>query len=104
VALASYLLRTNTRPEQADELRTEAQGIAARHKARTIEQFVRMPKMGTPKSISNAALTGLCAWPVDGFENMLIYYVVEGQTLRVLRVLHVKRDATRILKREPAEG
>ena len=38
------------------------------------------------------------------FEEFLIYYVVEGDTVRVIRILHGKRDLDRILKKESADG
>ena len=36
------------------------------------------------------------------FEEFLIFYLVHGDTLRVIRVLHGKRDLNRILKKESA--
>ena len=35
-----------------------------------------------------------------GFEDILIFYVVQPDALRVVRVLHGRRDIKRILERE----
>jgi plasmid stabilization system protein ParE len=43
-------------------------------------------------------------WPVKGFDEFLIFYIVQMETLKVVRVLHGKRDLSTILKKEPAEG
>jgi plasmid stabilization system protein ParE len=68
----------------------------------SIEQLIRMPHMGAPKALRNSALEGLRAWPVEGFEDIRIFYLVQEQTLKVVRILHGKRDITRILENEPA--
>lgn len=70
----------------------------------SVEQLVRMPHMGTLKPLKNPALEGLRSWPVTGFEDMRIYYMVRGEILRVVRVLHGKRDLGRILEDEPADA
>jgi toxin ParE1/3/4 len=59
-----------------------------------------MPKMGRLKMLHNPALKGLRVWPVQGFEEILIFYQVSNELLRVIRILHGKRDVTRILERE----
>jgi toxin ParE1/3/4 len=59
--------------------------------------------MGTARPLRNPALRGLRVWPVEGFEEFLICYVMQGDTLRVIRVLHGKREIDRILKKEAAE-
>jgi toxin ParE1/3/4 len=70
---------------------------------KSVEQLVSMPHMGAPREIRNPALKGLRSWPVKDFDEFLIFYVVQGDTLRVIRVLHGKRDIDRILKKETAE-
>ena len=69
----------------------------------SIETVCRMPEMGAPKQFSNSILAGLRAWAVKGFEDMQIYYVIQDDVLRVVRVLHGKRDIGKILKREGKE-
>lgn len=66
----------------------------------SIEALIRMPDMGAPKPLKNPALSGLRSWPVKGFDEILIFYLVEGETLRVVRVLHGRRDVNRILERD----
>jgi toxin ParE1/3/4 len=66
----------------------------------SVQQVVRMPDMGAPKVLRNPALEGLRSWPVQGFEDVRIYYVVQAEILKVVRVLHSKRDINRILERE----
>ena len=65
----------------------------------SIESLCRMPEMGAPKQFNNTILAGLRSWAVKGFEDMRIYYVVQDDVLRVVRVLHGKRDIHKILKR-----
>ncbi|HEY3739414.1 MAG TPA: type II toxin-antitoxin system RelE/ParE family toxin [Bryobacteraceae bacterium] len=69
----------------------------------SVAQLVRMPKMGAPKDLSNDALEGLRSWPVQGFDDIRIYYLVQRDTLKVIRILHGKRDINRILSAEPGE-
>jgi len=66
----------------------------------SIDAIVRMPRMGAPKSVRNPPLRGLRAFPVTGFEEIRIFYLLQGRTVRVLRVLHGKRDVNRILEGE----
>ena len=37
------------------------------------------------------------------FDEFLIFYVVAGDTVRVIRILHGKRDVDRILKKESGD-
>ncbi len=45
-------------------------------------------------------LAGLRFLPVRGFEDILIFYVVHPDALRIVRVLHGKRDLKKILELE----
>jgi toxin ParE1/3/4 len=62
-----------------------------------------MPNMGAPRELHNSALKGLRLWPVKDFDEFLIFYVVEGDAVKVIRILHGKRDLDRILKKESAD-
>jgi hypothetical protein len=53
-----------------------------------------MPEIGAPKLFKNPALVGLRSWPVKSFEDILIFYIVQPDALRVVRVLHGKRDTS----------
>ena len=47
-----------------------------------------MRHIGAPKALKNPTLSGLPFWAVKGFEDILILYIVQNETLRVVRVLH----------------
>jgi hypothetical protein len=47
-------------------------------------------------------LKPLREWPVKGFAEFLIFYLLQGDTIRVIRVLHGSRDVNRILWKEAA--
>lgn len=66
----------------------------------SVEALCRMPEMGAPRPLGNPLLAGLRSWPVEGFEDLRIYYLVQLDVFRVVRVLHGKRDIVRILERE----
>ena len=65
----------------------------------SVEALCQMPHMGAPKQLKNPLLSGLRSWPVRGFEEILIFYIVQPDALRVVRVLHGRRDVKRILER-----
>lgn len=65
----------------------------------TIKGIIRMPQGGTPKRLSREALRGLRSWPVKGFEDLRVYYLAHEGGVRVVRVLHGKRDINNILER-----
>jgi toxin ParE1/3/4 len=67
---------------------------------RTMEQIIRTPQGGAPKRLSREALQGLRSWPVKGFEEVRVYYLFYEASVRVVRVLHGKRDINNILEKE----
>jgi toxin ParE1/3/4 len=67
-----------------------------------IEMLSRMPAAGAPKILENTALTGLRSWPIHGFPAMRIYYIHSRDDLRIVRVLHGKRDINPLLEEESA--
>jgi plasmid stabilization system protein ParE len=66
----------------------------------SIDAICQMPHIGAPKLLKNPNLAGLRSWGVKGFEDILIFYLVRPDALRVVRVLHGRRDLKRILRRE----
>lgn len=68
-----------------------------------IELLCRMPGAGAPKILKNPALSGLRSWPVDGFRAMRIYYIHSGNDLRIIRVLHGKRDINPLLEDDESD-
>ena len=65
-----------------------------------IRTVVRYPRIGSLRFFPNKKLQGLRAWPVAGFEDVNIYYLATTGMIRIVRVLHGKRDLKRILRRE----
>lgn len=69
----------------------------------SIEMLCSMPGMGAPRRFENPMLEGLRSWPVSSFPAMRIYYIHAGDTLRVVRVLHGKRDVRSILEEDAGD-
>lgn len=63
----------------------------------SLEQLKQHPRIG---SLFRGSVTGLRAWPVRGFEIIRIYYLEVPSGLRVVRILHGKRNVRRILRQE----
>jgi plasmid stabilization system protein ParE len=65
-----------------------------------VRSLVQHPFLGPRYPVRNPQLRNLRFWPVPGFDAICIYYLVEGDTIRVIRILHGKRDVRRILERD----
>jgi plasmid stabilization system protein ParE len=63
----------------------------------TLEQLKPNPRIG---SLLAGSTPGLRSWQVKGFEAIRIYYVEGPGRLRVVRILHAKRNIRRILRDE----
>lgn len=63
-----------------------------------IEYVFQRPGVGSPKVFKNAALKELRSWPVKGFSAIRIYYLASEGEVRVIRVLHGKRDIDLLLE------
>jgi plasmid stabilization system protein ParE len=68
-----------------------------------IDALMAMPEAGPHKITKNPRLAGLRAWPVKGFDESWIYYLVRPDLLTVVRVLHSKRDIKTILVSQDLE-
>jgi toxin ParE1/3/4 len=90
-----YYLVEQDKPEVAERF--------LRSIRRTLEEIVRTPHAGAPKRLSHEALRGLRSWPVKKFEDVRIYYLAHEGGVRVVRVLHGKRDINKILEKEGDE-
>jgi toxin ParE1/3/4 len=64
----------------------------------SIEAIMAMPESGAPKSTANPRLAGLRTWPVKGFDQFRIYYLMQPDLLIVVRILHDKRDTDALLE------
>lgn len=104
------ILRTAARGDILSQvaylLEESAFGAAARFPEATEEAFEQIrknPGIGAPRQFDNPRLKGLRSWPVPGFEHIRIYYLQpDRHTIRVVRILHGKRDLGRILGSEQA--
>ena len=67
---------------------------------RTVESLREHPFVGPRYGSSSPQLQNLRSWPVAGFEAIRIYYLLDEGAIRVIRILHGKRDLKRILERE----
>lgn len=67
---------------------------------RTIQSLRQHPLVGSRYSSSNPQLQNLRSWPVAGFEAIRIYYLLDGDVMHIIRILHGKRDLKRILENE----
>lgn len=68
-----------------------------------IKQLCRRPKIGAPVILKNPQLAGLRSWLVQGFPSIRIYYLLSPDGIRIIRVLHGKRDTNSILEQESLE-
>ena len=66
----------------------------------TVRSLSDHPLIGPRIQSNEPRLRELRSWPVMGFEAIRIYYLWADDTLRVIRILHGKRDVARILNRE----
>ncbi len=65
-----------------------------------LDRLRRMPDMGTPKKLAHPVLAGLRSAPVPGFASMRVYYIHLNNELRIVRVLHGKRDIDSLFEGE----
>ena len=68
----------------------------------TIKSLRQNPLVGPRYFSSNPQLQNLRSWPVVGFESIRIYYLLDEEIVHIIRILHGKRDVTRILEDEEA--
>jgi toxin ParE1/3/4 len=81
----------------------DAPKVAARFLSavrRTMDLIIQTPQGGAPKRLPREALRGLRSWPVKGFDDVRVYYLSHEGSVRVVRVLHGKRDINNILEKE----
>ncbi|MEW6302949.1 MAG: type II toxin-antitoxin system RelE/ParE family toxin [Verrucomicrobiota bacterium] len=69
----------------------------------TILQLAREPGVGRLRRFAHPKLHGLQSFPVNRpFNKLIIFYRVEGKTLRLVRLMHGARDLPRRLAEPPA--
>lgn len=77
--------------------------VAIRFKAavrRTAKEIGEHPGAALPYRLLSPQLQNLRSWPVVGFEAIRFYFLVEAQAIRVIRILHGKRNIRGILEEE----
>ena len=62
-----------------------------------LDQLADMPGMGSPSGIPNPKLAGVRKWQLSTFSEYLVFYDASDAELRVLRLIHSKRDYNRVL-------
>ena len=63
----------------------------------TAKQLLAQPELGRCRP---EVKSGLRSWPVEGFGNWIIFYRLEKESLRLVRLLHGARDLPRALRRD----
>ncbi len=58
----------------------------------TIDSIAKNPFIGSVRQFQNAKLKNLRMWRVKNYENYLIFYTVEENTIKIIRFLNAKRD------------
>jgi len=87
-----YLLTERESSAAAERFLTSVQ--------KAIRQIRKSPSIGSPRFFNNAKLAGLRASAVEGFPAIRVYYLLSGDTIRIIRVLHGKRDVGRVLEND----
>jgi toxin ParE1/3/4 len=64
-----------------------------------IAALCHTPNAGPPRPMRNPRLAGLRTWSVYGFDDIKVYYLVGNDEVRIVRILHGRRDIDRILER-----
>ncbi len=66
----------------------------------TIAKLAQTPQIGSLYPLANSRLQGLRKWKVKGFDKYLIFYLIENNLLKIIRIIHVSRDISTILNQE----
>ena len=74
--------------------------IAVRFRQAVIESINHLKPHPRISSLFLGSIPGLRSWPVNGFDMIRIYYLYDPSRLRVVRVLHGKRDVRQMLRQE----
>jgi toxin ParE1/3/4 len=84
-----YLVTLNL-PDVAIRFRTAVR--------QTLQSLQLHPLVGPRYRSRNPRLQNLRSWAVKGFEAIRIYYLLDEDNLRIVRILHGRRDVQRILE------
>lgn len=59
------------------------------------------PNLGPAIEFDHPATRGMRMWSITGFEKLLVFYFPVPRGIEVVRVLHSRRDISRIFRRKP---
>ena len=65
---------------------------------KTLERLAAMPASGGLYECDNPLLKGLRHASIRGFPNHYLFYFERPETIELIRVLHAKRDISRVLE------
>jgi plasmid stabilization system protein ParE len=71
---------------------------------KTAKAISKQPQAAPPFPLLNPRFQGLRSRPVTGFEAIRFYFLVADGAVRVIRILHGKRDVRGILQKERMPG
>ena len=77
--------------------------VPVRFRAAIMDAFnyvAQMPGAGARRKVRNSVLSNLRIWVVPGFNNYIVFYVMEGETIDVIRVIHGAQDVEAALEDE----
>ncbi len=75
--------------------------IARRFSAASVKAIAALmltPEAGPPKPVANPQLVELRTWPIKGFDEFRIYYLLRPGMVIILRILHSKRNTDAIIE------
>lgn len=64
----------------------------------TVAALRQRPLVGPRYQSDDPRFHNVRSWPIQGFEAIRIYYIVDEDALQVIRILHGSRDVRNILK------
>ena len=59
---------------------------------RTYRQLADNPRLGVLRDYDNPEYAGMRMWHMLGYKKYLVFYIVLGEELKIMRVLHGARD------------
>ena len=60
--------------------------------ATSFNVLATQPEIGAPLTLRRTELAGMRKWSVDGFDNILVFYLPLPNGVTIVRVLHAARD------------
>ena len=67
---------------------------------KTVRALSQRPTMAPRYDPDNPRLRSVRSWPVAGFEAVRVYFVLDHEVMRIVRILHGKRDIRSLLDGE----